>query len=760
MFDRLFEIVFKYRPVIFQQGALAFNPPWPQLVVIALGLAAAVVAVWAYFRSAVKVPPATRALLLGLRLAVLAVLLFALSRPVLVVRAVEAQQNFLAVVVDDSRSMAIADEGAAPRGAFVAEALGPGRQLSEALGRRFSLRFFRFSSSTERMADARAATFQGTRSDITQALERVPEELAGLPVSGIVLVTDGADSARRPMADTLRTLKAAGLPVFTVGVGREAFERDVQLGRVEPPSAVLKSTTLVVDVVVGQTGYAGRTVPLVVEDEGQMIASQDITLPPDGEPATVRVRFTLAETGPRVLQFRIPVQDGEQVGQNNVRQALVTVEDRRERILYIEGEPRHEMKFLRQAVAADTNLQVVTLQRTAERKFLRLDIDTAEELAGGFPKTREELFAYRSLILGTIEASAFTPDQLRMMADFVSVRGGGLLALGGRRSFVEGGYAGTPIGEALPVLLDAAKVPETFVEEVRVSPTRLGQTHVATQIAATEQASAARWATLPVLTAVNPIRRVKPGAAVLLAGAGPARDAQVVLAFQRYGAGRTIALPVQDVWQWQMHASIPVEDQTHETLWRRLLRWLVDGVPARMAVTVDHERVEPGDSVSVVATVRDEGFVHVNDAAVHARVTGPRGDVTDLPMAFVVDRDGEYRASFVAKEPGLYEIQADATRAADKSASTARAFVRAAPDDGEYFDAAMRAPLLARIADETGGRFYTKSTVGTLPDDITYLGRGVTAAQEKDLWDMPVVLALVVGLAAAEWFLRRRRGLA
>ena len=138
---------------------------------------------------------------------------------------------------------------------------------------------------------------------------------------------------------------------------------------------MLKGTTLVVDVVIGQSGYAGRTVPLVVEDEGQPIASQDVTLPSDGEPATVRVRFTLAEAGPRVLHFRIPVLDGEQVTQNNEREALVTVDDRREKILYIEGQPRYEMKFLRQAVADDKNLQVVTLQRSAERKFLRLDID-------------------------------------------------------------------------------------------------------------------------------------------------------------------------------------------------------------------------------------------------------------------------------------------------------------------------------------------------------------------------------------------------
>ena len=76
--------------------------------------------------------------------------------------------------------------------------------------------------------------------------------------------------------------------------------------------------------------------------------------------------------------------------------------------------------------------QVVTLQRTADNKFMRLlDVDNPEQLAAGFPKTREELFAYRGLILGSIEAGAFTGDQLRMIAEFVERRGGGLLMLGG-----------------------------------------------------------------------------------------------------------------------------------------------------------------------------------------------------------------------------------------------------------------------------------------------------------------------------------------
>ena len=106
------------------------------------------------------------------------------------------------------------------------------------------------------------------------------------------------------------------------------------------------------------------------------------------------------------------------------------------------------MKFARQAIKDDKNLELVTLQRTAENKYLRLDVDAAGvELAAGFPKTREELFAYRGLVLGSVEASAFNADQLRMIAEFVDVRGGGLLLLGGARAFAEGGYAGTPLAE-------------------------------------------------------------------------------------------------------------------------------------------------------------------------------------------------------------------------------------------------------------------------------------------------------------------------
>ena len=130
------------------------------------------------------------------------------------------------------------------------------------------------------------------------------------------------------------------------------------------------------------------------------------------------------------------------VTQNNARDVLVVVEDRKEKILYFEGEPRFEVKFIRRAVADDENLQLVVLQRTAENKFLRIQVEDADDLLGGFPKTREELFQYRGLILGSIEASYFTPDQLRMIADFVNQRGGGLMMLGGPQRVRRRGLCG------------------------------------------------------------------------------------------------------------------------------------------------------------------------------------------------------------------------------------------------------------------------------------------------------------------------------
>jgi uncharacterized membrane protein len=763
----LFELFFKYPRVVFEQGDFAFAAS-RSMTFIVLGFAAVAAAALITYRAVAQEGPVReRLVLVLLRLGVLAVLVFCLFRPSLVLRSAVPQQNFLGVIVDDSRSMTIADREGLPRTDFVQKELSDEGGLHKALADKFVLRHFKFSTSADRLNNVADLKYAGTSSRLAPALERARDELAGLPLAGLVLVTDGADTSDEALDESIAALKARSIPVFTVGLGRESFDRDVQITRVETPRMTLKGTSLAVDVVISQTGYSGESVQLQVEDDGRIISSQDVKLPADGDSATVRVNFTAGDPGPRIFRFRIPAQREEQVTQNNNRDALVEVMDRVEKALYIEGEPRPEYKFIGRAVQDDKNLQVVRLLRTAQDKYYRQDVGGAEELVGGFPKTRDELFQYRSLILGSVEAASFTPEQLRMLADFVSKRGGGLLMLGGRRSFAEGGWAGTPVAEVLPIEFDAetagrGNAPEYFTH-LNVRPTRAGSTFPVTQLAPTEQESSTRWNDMPTVSAVNAVRSAKRGATVLLTGATEDRREQIVLAFQRYGRGKALAFPIQDSWLWQMDAPVAVDDMTHETFWRRMVRWLVDGVPEHVGISTAVDRVDPGEPMKLTAEVVDPSFTEVNDAQVVAEIRAPSGKMTETKLEWTVTRDGEYRGTFVPDEIGTYEIKAKATHYKDgtpQELGSTTIHARASAGDSEYFDAALRTSLLSRISEETGGRFFAAADAKSLPEAISYTGRGVTVIEERDLWDMPILLMLLLGLIAAEWGYRRVRGLA
>ncbi|MFI5244097.1 MAG: hypothetical protein ACHQQR_02645, partial [Gemmatimonadales bacterium] len=171
------------------------------------------------------------------------------------------------------------------------------------------------------------------------------------------------------------------------------------------------------------------------------------------------------------------------------------------------------------------------------------------------------------------------------------------------------------------------------------------------------------------------------------------------------------------------------------------------------------DQVNPRSPVELRAEVLDSAFLKVNDADVMAHVTGPSKAVRDITLEWAVDRDGEYRATFTPDEPGLYVVRVEARRK-DGGVAGDSAFVRVAELNGEFVDAEMRASLLKRIADETGGRFYTPSGIGTLPADVAMSKRGVTVVNEMDLWDMPIVFLLLVALVGSEWGYRKLRGLA
>ena len=633
-------------------------------------------------------------------------IVFCLLRPALILKAAVPQQNFLGVLVDDSRSLQIADIDGRPRSAFVNDNLGADRPLLNALSKKFVLRFFRFSSTADRLQATSDLKYEGTTTRLGGALDRARDELAGLPLAGLVMVSDGADTSDAALDESIASLKARSIPVFTVGVGQERFAKDIQVTRVETPRAVLKGTSLVVNVVLTQTGYAGATVPLNVEDEGRIVGTQDVTLPPDGESATVRVRFTASDAGPRMFRISVPAQANEQVTQNNARTALIEVNDRREKILYFEGEPRFETEVhpargrrrqepAGRPPAAHRREQVLPPRRRQRRRArgrLSEDARRALRLSRADPGQRGS---------GLVLARPAPDDrrfrqQARRRAPHARRP-----ALVCRRRL--GGHAGrrSAAGDA-----GGAADRRTTSRSCRSGRRAAGRISPVTQIGADEAASEKRWLDFPPVTTVNPVHGVKPGATILLSALDNRKQDQVVLAFQRYGRGKALAMPIQDSWQWRMNAKIPVTDTTYATFWRRLGRWLVDDVPDKVMLTMTQDRVDPGQPMKLTAEVVDAQFTGVNDARVVATITSPKGTTTEVPLEWTVEHDGEYRSSVVPDEEGLYTIRVSASRDA-KDLGSDTAYVRASAADSEYFDATMRAPLLKRIAEETGGRFYT-----------------------------------------------------
>jgi uncharacterized membrane protein len=726
-------------------------------------IAALVLVIAMYFR--VRAVTRRDRIVLGtLRALSVAIVLACLLNPTVVLSSAVAQRNVLAILFDDSRSMKLRDVHGQARLAAMQHAFGDTSALVRRLSERFALRTFRFAADATPSLGAATLTASGARTDLAKALEVTREDLAGMPLAGVVLVTDGADNGGSDIGTALLALRARRIPVYTVGVGQERFARDVAVERVSAPPSVLAGATMLIEVAIGVRGAGGERTTVTVEANGRIVGTEEIRLPDAGDVARIRLRVPPLAPGTYRLSVRARPIAGETVTENNAYHTVLDVRPGPARILYIEGEPRPEFAFLRRAVADDSALQVVGLMRSADRKFLRLGVRDSLELVSGFPVRREELFKYRAIILGSIEASFFSGDQLRMLADFVSQRGGGLLALGGRAALAEGGYTGTPLAEVLPVVIERPFTDTGMPPLVlTMHPTSAGLAHAALQIRPNEAASAARWDSLPPLTSVNRLGALRSGATMLLtgrlAGNGDSQLEVPVLAFQRYGRGVSAVFGVQDSWLWRMDASMPVEDATHATLWRQLLRWLVEAAPDPLEVVAVPSRVGPGEPVSLRAHVMDSTFQNVNDASVSAQVTSPSGRRTDVPMEGSLREDGSYTSRFVADEAGMYTLSAEARRGRDTTRSPAGALL--VDDQGaDVEQAEQRAPLLRRIARETGGRYYPLARAGALADDVIYTESGVTVRDAKDLWDMPVVFLLLACLLGAEWIYRRRQGLA
>jgi uncharacterized membrane protein len=583
-----------------------------------------------------------------------------------------------------------------------------------------------------------------------------------MPLSAIVLATDGASNVSRDLSATLRELRARDVPVFTIGVGDTARPLDAELTRMTLPRRVLVGSRANIEAFVSLSGYGATKVLMSVREDGRAIKTEEFNLRGND---TQAVSLEIIPSNPGFRRYTVEVTplDGEVTIENNKQEAMVEVIAGPLRILHVEGEPRWELGKIRESLTpTEKNVTVVSLQRTGENKFYRQGIGAQQELVSGFPKTEEELFAYDGLVLGSVEAGFFTIDQLRNIEAFVSRRGGGLLALGGRLSFDGGRYKGTLIEDLLPLTLEGRKLDdgESFAPIYKAQLTGAGQAHPITRLNEDRAVSQKTWNDLPPISVSEGLKTVKPGASVLLEAkrAGGSSPAVPLLALQRYGRGQTLAFTASDTWRWRMR--MDSKSTAHETFWRQLLRYLVSGSPKQIEAGAEQDVYVMDDTVRVVADIRDKHYNPVNDARATARITKPSGATLDLPLKFTSINDANvYTGEFKADELGQHGIELVATSASIGQVG-AKSTVLVSDLNREFYSATQNSDLLKRIAAETGGKYYQLSDLQSLLDDLTYRKTPYSERVTKDLWDMPINFFLIIGLLCAEWFLRKREGLA
>ena len=769
----MFQLLFKYPSAVFTKGHFVLLGSWPAwLLPVFIVAAAGALGLLIRHQLHTTAPNRTTAANLGAmpnldrrrawgiwaaQSALLALLLALLWQPAMVVSELSSQQNIIAVVVDDSRSMAIADSNGKSREAAALAALQGG--LLAGLRKRFQVRVYtlgnslRHADALQTIAPAESATHLG------DGLRQLAADTSDLPIGAVLLLSDGGENTigvggSGIAGAALQALRNRRLPVQAIGFGDDHPAHDVEIEDVSIAPHAAAHARIACTVSLRQYGYEGRQATLTVSDGGKIIAEREVALGPDGRIQTEPLFIPAGDAGARSLTFSVEPLPGENNVANNSIARPILVSDTKRRILYVEGEPRWEYKFIRRAEEDDPTVDVASMLRTSENKIYRQGISDPSELADGFPVRAEDLFGYSGIIIGSVAADWFTPLQQELLHEYVERRGGGILFLGGRASLSDGGWAASSMSDLLPTFLPPGN--HSFHRDpATVELTAEGIDSPVTRLLDDPAKNAERWRKLTYLADYEDPGTPKPGA-VVLAEMHADRRTLPLLVMQNYGRGRTAILATGGTWRWQM--SEPLGDPSHDLFWQQLVRWLVAQSPGPVSASMPVRVLMDQGHVELTAEVRDREFQPAADARVTAQFTGP-GDVTQtVDLTPSQDAPGVYSADWTAGKPGAYLAEVNAETADQQPlGSDVLTFER---EDGvaENFHTGQNRRLLEQLAEQTGGSYWKSTDLKNLPRDISYSQAGISVHSTKPLWNMPIVFLLLLGLPIAEWLLRRKWG--
>lgn len=772
----MFEQLMKYPIDVFREGDFSFGVPIPGLLIFVLMVGLVAATIWAYRSARSQTGRVFRGFLIVLRTIVLCFLAFCLLQPFLTIYQNNPDDSYLLVMVDRSKSMQITDSDDGESRLTQVNQLLFGENSEDGGGlidklnaNKFKVRLFGFDTEAKRIEPETLPNADGENTNIPKALNEALEDLQGIPLSGIVLCTDGVDRSGTDITKFVMQVRERKAPIHTVGIGSEKGVPDIELVKVDTPRTAEEDFPVEISATVRRTGNSQKKATIQLIENGRILQ----TLPMSLKNETVRVplKFTPRQPGTQKYEVQVLPEADEAIPQNNTKTFILKVAPtKRVKILFV-SRPYSGFKFIKRALQDDPNIVLSDRYKTGKESYGGTQ-GAADEDFKFYPDSKDVLFNFDAIIFGNISASEFTRAQLENTVEFVRTRGGGFLMLGGTRSLgsseATGSYLNTPIAELLPVELELGALPPSVpslppsqmprAEGFKLQLTSEGKTEPLMELADNSSESLQRWSKLSELFGYSKVKRAKAGATVLAEHPSDQNEfgKRVLIATHNFNAGRVMVFTPNNSAPWQL--GMPSEDDSNERFWRQVAKWLTTAPKSSLKLDIAKTEYTLKEPVVIEVTAMDKTFTLTNDAKLRAILVDETGTRKELQLEQVLGKDGLYTARFIPNRYGEYTVTATGTLNGENLGKQQGLF-EVKPSYAEFSDAALNIPLLTKLADMSGGKYYPVAEANQLVNQISLVESATSQITDIDIWDLPLIFGMILMLLGLEWFLRKRGGL-
>lgn len=650
-----------------------------------------------------------------------------------------------------------------------------GQALDKSLQERYNVRAYAIGESatglgsgTEIIPPSLQATDASSR--LGDSLEQILLAQRGRPTAAVVLVTDGAVTHGTRLEDIAQQARQKRIPIFVAGVGTGNPPQDLELIDLVADDVVFVRDLIQFDFKVVSRGLQDTSVQVRLKRAGDsaVLDQQSTALTAAGS-ESMQLVYRPETPGDYEFSVEIEAVTGEEDLANNSKTVTVRVRDRKLRVLYVQGTPSYEYRFLKDTLErviqaeGEETIELMTLLQDADRRFDELEA-TALRV---FPTTLEDLESFDVILFGDVDRSRLGSSAETLLVRYVTERGGSLIFLCGPRHLPQD-YRTSPLALLLPVRLGAVAYPPSTADtdasavvedEFRVQLSELGARHPAMRLAESAEANAAVWEQLTRLRWYVSTEGVKPGTQVLAHHpTQPDLSGQPVplISFQFVGVGQVLMLATDELYRW---ARGPADDSHYQRFWLQWLRFLSRSRLEReggIRIELDREQgyLVGEEVIARVLFLNTEAFPDSSDEVLLAlEHESGRRDVLGL-------RAGRRRGEFVT---GIRDLAAGKYRLVLIQPAiedvVAREFsVR--QQLGESRQSALRDESLREVAAASRGAYQPLQQLDQL---VRRLPRGrpvqIAPLPSRPIWNRWYWPLAIIVLLTLEWTHRKRLGL-